>query len=228
MPRFILIFLESSLERVPHSIAKHPAVVRDARRRRKKPEKIILDDSKHHAAMGKLERKQKRGRPDILHSCLLSALDSRASNDMEIYVHTINNEIIWISAQTRIPRNYNRFIGLMEDLFEKKVISHADINLLKFLDLSLKELIDSLHPSEIVVMSEDGKIMEGYLRDIFKNEDVVICIGAFPHGSFEDETLEIMREHEATFVSLGREKFTSLYVTNRIICIYEDVRIQAD
>jgi rRNA small subunit pseudouridine methyltransferase Nep1 len=216
--KLYLIFLEASLERVPSLIAKHPVILRDARRRGKKAEKILLDDSRHHAAMKKLDRREKRGRPDILHLCLLSALDSRARH-MEVYIHTIEDKIIWLNSQTRLPRNYNRFVGLMEDLFEKKVIAHSGIDLMKFSDVSLDELLDALVPSKIVLMHEAGE--KKSLKDLF-SRSVAVCIGAFPHGDFENKTLDVLRRHNALFVSLGGESFTSLYVTNRILCIYEE------
>jgi rRNA small subunit pseudouridine methyltransferase Nep1 len=216
-----LIFLETSLERVPKSIARHPAVLNDARRRGKKPTELILDDSKHHTAMKKLPKWRKRGRPDIIHVCLLSVLDSRIP--VNIYIHTINDEVIWINNQTRLPRNYNRFVGLMEDLFKKQVIAHGNTELLKILDVGLDELINSIS-SKIVLMSEEGEYNGEELRNIFRSEEnVAVCIGAFPHGEFEEETIEIMEKHKAISVSFGKESLTSLYVTNRVLCIYEGI-----
>jgi len=212
-----LIFLETALERVPKSIARHPAVLNDARRRGKKPTELVLDDSKLHTAMKKIPKWRKRGRPDIIHVCLLSVIDSRIP--VNIYVHTINDEVIWINHRTRLPRNYNRFIGLMEDLFKKKVIAHGDTVLLKILDVGLEGLLSSI-PSKIVLMCEEGERED--LRKILK-EDVAVCIGAFPLGGFEEETIDVMKKYDATPISLGEESLTSLYVTNRVLCVYEGI-----
>jgi len=219
-----LVFLEASLELVPSEISRHPAVVKDARRRKKKPTKIILDDSKHHAAMRELDNREKRGRPDIIHQCLLSALDSRASRLLDVYVHTVNDLIIWINNETRLPRNYNRFIGLMEDLFEKKEIRADDKVLLKILDDELEDVLKD--SDKIVVLSEKGERDENYLREVYRKfEKVTTCIGAFPHGDFSEETVEILNDLGAEFVSISSEPLTSLYITNRVICIYEDERV---
>jgi rRNA small subunit pseudouridine methyltransferase Nep1 len=220
MRRFIIILLDASLERIPQSISEHPAILRDAKRRRKKPEKILLDDSIHHSAISHLSLKEKRGRPDILHFCLISALDSRLSKNLEIYVHTINDEIIWINNKTRLPRNYNRFKGLMEDLFERKVIGNGE-ELMKFVNTNLDELLSSIG-CQTILMNEHGKESEDFLRKAMKN-NIAICIGAFPHGNFREETLEVMRKHNAIEVSLGRQNLTSNYVINRILCIYEEL-----
>jgi len=222
-----LIFLETSLELVPPIIARHPAIVKDARRRKKKPTKIILDDSKHHSAMKDLDAREKRGRPDIIHQCLLSVLDSRASKFVDIYVHTLDDNVIWINNETRLPRNYNRFIGLMEDLFEKREIKAGDKVLLKILDAELEDLLKDVEA--VVVLTEKGDKDERFLREIIRTkENLAICIGAFPHGDFEEDTLEILREHNAEFVAIADEPLTSLYITNRVICIYEDERVLSD
>ncbi len=217
-----IIFLETSLELVPPQIARHPAVVKDARRRKKKPTSIVLDDSKHHSAMKDLDEREKRGRPDIIHQCLLSVLDSRASKFLEIYVHTIDDKIIWINGETRLPRNYNRFIGLMEDLFEKEEIRAGDKVLLKILDLELEDIVKDV--DLVIVMSEKGRKGEEFLREAFGGENsVAICIGAFPHGDFDEDTIESLGNAE--FVAISDEPLTSLYITNRVICIYEDERV---
>ena len=211
-----IVFVESSLETVPKSIAKHPAILSDARRRKKKPTEMILDDSKHHTAMRNLENREKRGRPDIIHQCLLLSLDSPIE-DLEIYVHTVNDIVIWINRKTRLPRNYNRFIGLMEDLFKKRKITANGKTLLEITDLSLKRIIKD---REVVVLSEKGKDEE-VLYDVFK-KNFAVCIGAFPHGDFSQKTLRLLKNAE--FVSIGRGTYTSLYVTCRVISIYERVR----
>lgn len=54
-------------------------------------------------------------RPDITHQCLLMLFDSPLNKAglLQVYVHTSNNVLIEINPQTRIPRTYKRFAGLM-------------------------------------------------------------------------------------------------------------------
>jgi len=203
-----LIFVESSLERVPASISDHPAIVKDAKRRRKKPLEIILDDSKHHLAMKGLPEREKRGRPDIVHACLLAALDSELNQEgqLEIFIHTFSDDIIWVSGETRIPRNYNRFIGLMEDLFRKRIIK-SDKKLMEVVNASLEDIL--IPP--VALMRENGRPFEPEAR--------TVCIGAFSHGDFRQSTLNAMANAE--FYSVGERHYTSLYVTYKVICGYE-------
>ncbi len=216
--RSAIIFIEASLELVPKHIARHPAVVADARRRKKKPTEILLDDSKHHAAMKNLKDRHKRGRPDIVHQCLLLVLDSPFSSDFDIYVHTIGGEIIWVNSKTRLPRNYNRFVGLIEDLFRKRRIESDGEILLEITDLKLEDIVKG---KRVVLLSEDGERGCEALVEAFKDR-FAICIGAFPHGEFSSEVLQVLRDAE--IVSFGRQPYTSLYVTSKVLCIYERVR----
>jgi len=213
-----LVFIDSSLELVPKEIARHPVVLRDAKRRGKRPNEILLDDSKHHRAMVNLKNRKKRGRPDIVHQCLLLALDSGL--EIDVFVHTVDGTLIWINKETRLPRNYNRFVGLMEDLFKKRVISSNGV-LMEITDLKLSDVLEGF---KVVVMSEKGSQGLDRLRSLISKKTAV-CIGAFPHGDFEEDTLEILRDFNAEFVALAKEPLTSLYITNRVICIYEDERI---
>jgi len=214
----VFLFLEAALETVPAEIARHPAIKADARRRKKKPYEIILDDSKHHSAMKNLRNREKRGRPDILHHSLLLLLDSPASEDFEIYIHTIHGTIIYVNSRTRLPRNYNRFIGLMEDLFKKREIVANNEVLLKVTNLDLEDVVLG---REVIVLSEKGEFGEEYLREAFKR-NFAVCVGAFPHGDFSEGVIRKLKDSK--FVSLGPISYTSLYVTSKILCVYERIR----
>lgn len=209
------IFLEASLEVVPPEIRNHSAVISDARRRKKKVSEILLDDSKHHSAMERLKLREKRGRPDVVHNCLLLLLDSPMRKNFEVYVHTISGFILRISSETRLPRNYNRFIGLMETLFKEKVIKSGDKKLIEIVDLRLSELVKG---KKVVLLSEKG---EKFNPEVLRG-DVAVCIGAFAHGDFFKNTLDALGDYKA--VSLGRESYSSLYVTSRILSEYERIR----
>jgi rRNA pseudouridine-1189 N-methylase Emg1 (Nep1/Mra1 family) len=54
-------------------------------------------------------------RPDVLHQCLLALLDSPLNKAglLQVYVTTNKNVLIEINPQTRIPRTFKRFSGLM-------------------------------------------------------------------------------------------------------------------
>ncbi len=209
------VFVESSLATVPKEIQDHPDVVKSARRRGKRPEKLILDDSIHHRAMASLEKKEKRGRPDIVHQCLLAVLDSNLEN-VEIFVHTVAGKIIWVNRETRIPRNYLRFVGLMEDLFDKKKIVADERTLIEIRDVSLLDIL-----TDNTVILREGFTEENLVKSM--GNDLTVCIGAFPHGDYSDETMRMFKKRNAKFAGFGKEPKTSLYATYKTVCLLEKI-----
>ena len=61
----------------------------------------ILDKNIHSDIIKKLDNPDKRGRPDIIHFSLLESIDSPLykNDDVEIYVHTVNDYVIKIGKK---------------------------------------------------------------------------------------------------------------------------------
>lgn len=57
-------------------------------------------------------------RPDIVHQSLLMLMDSplNRANLLQVYIRTEKNVLIEINPQTRIPRTFRRFAGMMGKL----------------------------------------------------------------------------------------------------------------
>ncbi len=217
-----LVLVESGLELVPRSIASHPAVKSSARRRGKAPTSIILDRSLHHWAMRKLSDSEKRGRPDIIHVSLLEALGSPLNKRgfLDIYVHTINDIIIYVSPKTRLPRNYNRFIGLIEQLFRLGRVPPNGEALLSILDSSLGDVINNCLP---VLLWEKGtrtKLIElgRLLASIVKKGScIAILVGGFPRGDFSKDIIELAELK----VSISDTVLDSWIVVSRVLTSIE-------
>ncbi|MBU7031308.1 MAG: 16S rRNA methyltransferase [Theionarchaea archaeon] len=169
-----LVIAESELELIPPSIREHPVIRRSAQKRGKSPQTILLDSNFHHLALRDLKEGARRGRPDIIHTTLLCALESILNKKglLTLYIHTRNDEIIHINPRTRIPRSYNRFCGLMEQLLCEGSIK----NLFHLEKLSLISFLETL-PGKKVLMHQEGKEM-----GVFPH--MVCIIGGFPHGDF--------------------------------------------
>lgn len=173
-----IVLAESELELVPESIRHHKCV-----KRPKEGGVVLLDSNFHHSAMKGLPEAYRRGRPDIVHVCLLNALDSplNRAGSLEFYVHTRNDDVIEMSPKWRVPRSYNRFVGLMENLFEQRTIEHDKDMLLNMKKMGLAELIGSISDGmEVKLMHYQG-------RRYAPSEDSVIIIGGFPHGDFKED-----------------------------------------
>jgi rRNA small subunit pseudouridine methyltransferase Nep1 len=198
-----LIIAEAALELVPKEIANEPSVVLNARKRGKKPHETLLDITLHYKAMKKLDKWFKRGRPDIVHVSMLLALSSllNSFNLLRLYIHTINDEVIYVDPSTRIPRNYNRFVGLMEQLLLLgSVPPKASTPLMYVEKMSLKQLIDRIGCNISVLMHEKGMVMKPlelgeYIADkMTKGIDICVVVGGFQHGDFEESTLNLFKE----------------------------------
>ncbi|ALM76578.1 16S rRNA methyltransferase [Thermococcus barophilus] len=213
-----LIIADSELEPVPKNILEHPAVVNYAKRRGKKPEEVILDSTYHHAALKKLEDGNRRGRPDIVHFCLINALGSILNKEgmLRVYVHTRNDKVIYIKPETRIPRNYNRFVGLMESLFKNKVVP-PDLELLKLEEKTVNQLLEEIKPDAVFIMHEQGEFMKpkdfGQLLKQFKEPAVIV--GGFPHGDFKSKV-------DGVKISLYKEPLMAWTIVNEVIVNYEN------
>lgn len=207
-----VVLAESELELVPPEIASHPQVRAYARKRGKKAEETLLDATYHYRAMRKLSDWERRGRPDIVHVCLLNALESIANKEglLRLYVHTRNDEVIHVKPETRIPKNYNRFVGLMEELFRRGVVPKG-LELLRMERKSLEELLDELG-GEVFILHEGGEPVS--IVDLVEVlEGAVVVIGGFPHGDFK-------RMPRGRRVSIYPKPLTAWSVLNEVVVSY--------
>ena len=184
-----LILSESSLELVPDTLQDHPSVVLHARNLRKHPSEILLDNSWHFAAMKGIKNELKRGRPDLVHFSILEAVTSPLyiQNKMNLFVHTLDEKVIYFGQNIRIPKSYHRFEGLIEKLYsEKKIMADKEI-LLEIQEKTFSELIHEIHPTQTIGFSREGvsTTFEAITANI--SPDACIVIGGFQKGHFSDQ-----------------------------------------
>ncbi len=216
-----LILAEAALETVPQKLCKHPAVRRNAKKQKKQPQQTILDRTLHHAAMLKLPDAAKRGRPDITHFTLLEALGSPLNKEglLRVFVHTINNQVITVNPESRLPRNYNRFIGLMEQLFEQQKVPQEGEPLLVLEQKTLQQLLKQINPDHVLAFSTAGKpkTLQDAVFGFQPKTNPAVIIGAFPHGHFTEATLKLVDE----LVCVDPEMLDAWTVASRVVYEYE-------
>src|SRR5437867_5124106 len=187
-----LVLADTELERVPAAIQRHPSVRASARRRGKSPTSVLLDSSFHHAALEKVPEGERRGRPDIAHITLVVALDSilNLEGGLRLFIHTRNDEVIQFAPGTRIPKNYTRFLGLMEDLFQKGEVPEENPLIRVDPQTTLAQLLSKLG-GEAWAFADGGDPID--LRTAFPrdNRDLIAVIGGFPHGGFRSPVLKL-------------------------------------
>ena len=159
---------------------------------KKRPFDIILDISWHYAAMKGIKNELKRGRPDLVHFCLLEAcsIPLYFEKKLRVYVHTINNKVIFVGEKVRLPKSYHRFSGLMEKLFSDKKIQEGHQNLLEIKDMTFDNLIDMIGAKEVIGLSTKGlrSSYDQLAQELGNNSCIVV--GGFARGHFSETVLK--------------------------------------
>ena len=218
-----LVLAEAEVERMPADLCNHPAVIAYARQRGKPPQQILLDSNYHHAAMTNLSEGRRRGRPDITHLFLLTALESIVNKQgyLNILIHTRHNECIIVNPKTRLMRNYERFLGLLEQLFENHAVPNKKQPLLTLQkEAPLRQIIEQQHADHVILLSKEGTFV--YLPDYFKkirtkkDHHLLCVIGGFPSGQLHTDLSTITTET----LSLYNEMLPAWTVAGEILVNY--------
>jgi rRNA small subunit pseudouridine methyltransferase Nep1 len=214
-----LILAESSLELVPKDLQNHNSVISHSKKLGKKPSEILLDNSWHFGAMKGISNEIKRGRPDLVHFSLLEAtsIPLYYEKKIQIYVHTIEDKVIFIGDDVRLPKSYHRFIGLIEKLFSEKIVKSDGKTLLAIKDMTFNQLLQKINPKRIIGLSAQGipstceKVAEKLTADS------CMVIGGFPKGHFSNE---IKKRFEYT-VNVGLTSLEAHVIISRVLYEYE-------
>ena len=214
-----LIISESALELVPYELEDHPSVVSHARKLGKHSSEILLDNSWHFAAMKGIKNEIKRGRPDIVHFSILEAttIPLYLENKLNLFVHTIDNEVIRFGKNVHLPKSYHRFQGVIEKLYrEKKIIANNEM-LLEIKEQTFSELLAEIKPSKIVGFSTEGELSSYEKIAAQISDNSCIVLGGFQKGHFSDSVQNKITD----LYSVGNESFEGHVVTSRILYEYE-------
>uniref|UniRef100_A0A023F8U3 18S rRNA (pseudouridine-N1)-methyltransferase n=1 Tax=Triatoma infestans TaxID=30076 RepID=A0A023F8U3_TRIIF len=145
----------------------------------------LLNSDDHLAVLKKNDRDPGLCRPDITHQCLLMLMDSPLNRAglLQVYVRTEKNVLIEINPQTRIPRTFKRFAGLMVQLLHKFNVRSSEGGM-KLLKVIKNPVTDHLPVgcTKIGTSFSSKKVVNP--REIVPKEEVPIAvvIGAMAHG----------------------------------------------
>ena len=191
---YSLIIAESALELVPSKIASHPAVANQAKRTGKKPQEMLLDISYHYAAMRRLPDAYRRGRPDLIHICLMNSIHTPLflQDNLQIFIHTRDDTVITIGKGARLPKSYPRFVSLIGQLYQQKTIVSEGNILLGSERGTFSDLINRLRPKKVIGLSRigDKSSFEGVAKAL--PERGCIVVGGFPRGHYNRGTVKAM------------------------------------
>ncbi|MBD3195277.1 MAG: 16S rRNA methyltransferase [Candidatus Lokiarchaeota archaeon] len=215
----ILFLVDCGLELIPKGIRTHSSVKRNLNSKNYTSQ--LLDNALHHSAMKKLRNKEKRGRPDILHLCLLNALGSplNKAGKLEIYFHTVKNRIFKVNPEIRITKNFNRFKGLMAKLLIDGEIRIKFGYLISPVRKSLQNTINQIRDSKINLFSHRGTFIKNYetLFPSESNKNQICIVGGFQKGSFSKTISNISNK----LISISQYPLNAWNVVNRVLSYYE-------
>jgi rRNA small subunit pseudouridine methyltransferase Nep1 len=222
-----LALVESALQLIPEQIQAHPQIKEYAKRRQKSPGEVLLDRSFHNAAMQRLARThyklpvERMGRPDIVHSTLLQVLETPLNweGHLRTLVHTQGDQVISIDPKVRLPKNYVRFVGLIEQLFAEGQVPRKGEPLLKLQKMPLHQLLSQLAPSKVLGLTTLGKpkLLREVAQYASEFKDPMILVGGFPRGHFTDKTRQLASE---TF-KVDKEPLDAWIVAGRLVYDFE-------
>lgn len=212
-----LVLVDSELELVPEALTGHPSVRTSAKKRGRSPATILLDSSLHHPALRRFPEGERRGRPDIVHLFVLLCLDSvlNAQGQLRTVIHTRNDEVIHIDPTTRIPKNYPRFVGLMEDLFQKGAVPEDKPLLTLQRGISLEKLLGK-PSSPTWAFSETGERINLWAELGSLEGDLTALVGGFPHGDYRSPIARLCDR----VVSIHEEPLRAWTVTSEILVAF--------
>ena len=214
-----LVIAESALELVPKELQKHNSVIASARKFNKKPAEILLDISWHFAAMKGIKNEIKRGRPDLVHFSLLEAcsIPLYFENKLNVFVHTIDDKVISVGQNVRLPKSYHRFIGLVEKLYATGKIEESNNTLLEIKEMNFGNLIKKINPKQTIALSSKG-IKSSYQKVAEElNDNTCLVVGGFSKGQFFDENKDYFNK----IVLVDKNPLEAHIIISRVLYEYE-------
>lgn len=225
--RISIVLAESALEIIPSELRNNPLIINYSKKVGKKIDDVFLDKSYHFSAMkGKnIDFIWKRGRPDLVHISLLSILSTPLflKNLVDVYIHTIDDKVIFIGEQVHIPKSYRRFEGLITKLYQEKEIKYDKKDSNKYLlkiekNMTFDMLVDKvIKPDKIIGFSSTGILKD--LKTIVNenvetnNRKTTFVIGGFQSGHFSRN----IRERFQMTYSIANEQLEAHVVISRLV-----------
>lgn len=188
-----LVLADAELEVVPEALRDHPTVAKPAERRGLDPDRMLLDASMHHWAMddADLEEADRRGRPDLAHLFLLTALESTLNLEggLDVHVHTRDDEHLSVDPATRLVRAYPRFKGLVGQLLQEGEVGPEDGEPLmeRSRPAPLAAVLDKVDPGYTAALAPDAEPVDPaarLARLAGEHDRVCLVLGGFPEGDY--------------------------------------------
>lgn len=164
----------------------------------------LLNSEDHAHVLRKRKMNASDARPDILHQCLLTLLDSplNKAGRLRIYIRSAKNVLIDVNPLTRIPRTSRRFYGLMAELLQKYKVrgTSGSEPLLKIirnpltahLPVGTRKVVCTYNCENVIDVREHARKMADMKMgdEDKKGNTVLYVVGAIAHGKIAEDWSE--------------------------------------
>lgn len=179
----------------------------------------LLNCDDHAFILKKNKRDPGSCRPDITHQSLLMLMDSPLNRAglLQVYIRTEKNVLIEINPQTRIPRTFKRFAGLMVQLLHKFSI-RAGESTIKLMKVIKNPVTDHIPVGcKKIGMSFSGKLVTN-LREIvpLNDEPIAFVIGSFAHGV-------VKADYTEELISISNYPLSAALASCKLCSAFEEV-----
>lgn len=146
----------------------------------------LLNSDDHIGVLKKMGRDISDARPDILHQCLLTLLDSpiNKAGKLQVYIQSSKGVLIEVNPTVRIPRTFKRFAGLMVQLLHKLSIRSTNSSE-KLLKVIKNPVTQYLPPNcRKITLSWEAPVVNAreYISTLGKDESLCVAVGAMAKG----------------------------------------------
>ncbi len=217
-----ILFTDAAVELVSPDLAIKLKSTRNPRKAR--PNGELLDVADHNFAMQDLTNREQRGRPDILHHCLLNTMDTplARSGATGVFFHLREGQVFSMAPDTRIPRNYNRFLGVLTQLLLKTHVPNEKPFHMWLVAGNLAQFFKQRSFDHVCILTRTGVMVD--LPRHFEQGSVgnwLCVIGAFQEGFFQAPTLQELRKQPFHLMSISPSGLSAGTVASRVIYAYE-------
>lgn len=156
-------------------------------------------------------------RPDILHQCLLMLMDSPLNRAglLQVYVHSMQNVLIEVNPQTRIPRTFPRFAGLFVQLLHKLQIKAVGTST-PLLKVIKNPITAHVPPCRKVLMTFQSKNLLKPVELVPKDDEpIAVVIGAMAHG-------QVNVDYADEEASISQYPLSAALACTKIVSSFED------
>ena len=213
-----LIIADAEIETIPPELSHDFNIINLAKKRGKSFDRILLDSNYMHSSIDKHfpGESNRRGRPDIIHTLIMVVQDSILNRERQIriIIHTRMDKIITINPETRMPRSYNRFTGLIESLLVRGRIESDGVLLMECHEGSLGDALKMAKSEHVTVFSPSGERKK--IDEITGTDEATYIIGGFSEGDYKSDAYSLGRA-----CSIYKDELTIWTVASEIICSTE-------